>query len=99
MIHRVASALNEILETLFSSGLTRGAVTVAVSFDEFNLDVNISYPGEAMSFSSMAPDIEGMLEDKDCLPKMSGFLTTTWADKVQSREEQGRCCIDLHFDH
>lgn len=61
--------------------------------------LKISYPGELMAFPSMAPEAEQMLEDRDQLPQMAGFLTLAWADNVKSGEQQGRCSIDLHFDH
>jgi xanthine permease XanP len=99
VIDRAASSLTEMLEALLCSGLAKGGATTEVSFDEFNLDIRISYTGDRMVFPDAAPPPEGMLEDRSCLHQMAGYLTMAWADRVQSVEQDGLCRIDLHFDH
>lgn len=99
VIHRATAALNELLETATAHGLAERQLEVAVSFDEFNLDVDIRYDGTLMQFSSTRPSDADLLGDESALAGLSGFLIRQYADRLESEEVHGRCRIRLHFDH
>src|SRR5215831_758067 len=48
VIMRATAALNEFVESAAALGLVNGKAQVEVSFDEFNLDMDIRYNGELM---------------------------------------------------
>ena len=50
VIDRALSAMNEFIEAAAVRKLARDKVDIKVSFDEFNLDVDISYEGDLMCF-------------------------------------------------
>jgi xanthine permease XanP len=99
VINRAGSAINETLESVTSSSLARGPLKVAVSFDEFNLDVEIYYTGAPMVFPDTKPSEEEILTSPDGLVKLSGFLIRMNADKVESDLKDGLCRIRLHYNH
>jgi NCS2 family nucleobase:cation symporter-2 len=99
VIMRATAALNEFSESAASLDLVKGKAQVEVSFDEFNLDLDIRYDGEAMEFSSRRPTEDALLADEKAVANLSGFLIRQYADRVSSEVVNGRCRVQLHFDH
>lgn len=97
VISRAASAINEVLES--SSSNAQGPLQVAVSFDEFNLDVEISYAGTPLVFPCARPSAEELLACPENLRKLSGFLIRMHADRVDSDVKDGVCHVRLHYNH
>ena len=79
--------------------LVKGKAQVEVSFDEFNLDMDIRYDGELMEFPSRRPTEEALLVHDKAVANLSGFLIRKYADRVRSEVVNGRCRVQLHFDH
>ena len=71
----------------------------AVSFDEFNLDVDTRYTGKLMEFPALSPTEGALLEDETALAGLSGFLIRQYADRLKYESLNGVCWIQLHFDH
>jgi NCS2 family nucleobase:cation symporter-2 len=77
----------------------KGAAKVDVSFDEFNLDVDIRYQGEPMGFPTDRPTADSLLAEPAAVASLSGFLIRQYADRVVVETVNGRCHLRLHFDH
>ena len=99
VISRAASAINETLEVAASKSITQGPLRVAASFDEFNLDVEISYTGVPLAFPDMKPSEEEILLSPEGHAKLSLFLIRWYADKVDLHTKDGLCRIRLHYNH
>ena len=99
VINKVQSALNEFVEVAAEQNLVRGAVTMEVNFDEYNLDVDIQYRGRHIEVSELRPSPEELCERPEALAQLSGFLIRQFADKVSSQEKDGGCHLRLHFEH
>lgn len=99
VIAHAASDINEVFESTTASSLVDGPLQVAVSFDEFNLDVDISYKGRAMPFPNTSPSGEEMLASPDSIARMSGFIVRKRTDRVESDEKGGIARIRLHYIH
>jgi len=99
VILRATAALNEFVESAAALGLVNGKAQVEVSFDEFNLDVNIRYDGELMELPSRRPTEEALLTDHKAVTSLSGFLIRQYADRVKADMSDGQCRIQMHFDH
>ncbi|HWP60391.1 MAG TPA: solute carrier family 23 protein [Candidatus Acidoferrales bacterium] len=99
VIYNATAALNELLESLSMPQFAQGKVQIAVGFDEFNLDIDISYSGEPMEFPGARPSRAELLADDQGMAKLAGFLVQQYADRVRSDIANGRCRIQLHFDH
>jgi NCS2 family nucleobase:cation symporter-2 len=76
-----------------------GKAQVEVTFDEFNLDMDIRYNGELMEFPSGRPTEDALLADEKAVVSLSGFLIRQYADRVKAETANGRCRIQMHFDH
>jgi xanthine permease XanP len=99
VIMRATGALNEFVESAASLDLVKGKAKVEVSFDEFNLDMDIRYDGELMEFPSRGPTQDALLADDKGVASLSGFLIRQYADRVSSEVVNGHCQIQFHFDH
>jgi NCS2 family nucleobase:cation symporter-2 len=100
VIMRAAAALNEFVESVTTLGVLNGKAQAEVTFDEFNLDVDIRYDGELMEFPSGRP-AEAILfaADRTAVVSLSGYFIRQYADSVTAETEDGRCWVHLHFDH
>lgn len=99
VISRASAAINETLEAADAKSSAHGPLQTAVSFDEFNLDVEITYTGEPMVIPKSRPSEEDILESPDGLAQLSLFLIQQNTDKVESHEKNGLCHIKLHYNH
>jgi NCS2 family nucleobase:cation symporter-2 len=99
VIRHVAAAVNECYEIAVGSGLTSGPVTVTAKFDEFSLDVDVSYDGRLMLFSTLQPSKSEVVRDPSGVVRLAGFLVQQLATRVTSSEKNGRTRVMLHFEH
>lgn len=91
--------LAQSIETLMSSGVAAGPLVVEASFDEFNLDLRVSYDGEQLELPEMRPSLEEILGSDEGERKLAGFLLRRSADRVAARRVGNRATILFHFDH
>ena len=99
VIYRAISAMNEFFESVSTLGLTKGKIKADVSFDEFNLDIDLRYEGMLMEFPTMRPTETDLLRDEKATVKLSGFIITHYVDTVKSDLKDGLCRVLFHFDH
>lgn len=99
VIGRAAAAINETFETAEAGAAVQGPIQVVVSFDEFNLDVEMTYNGTPMVFTDVKPTEEEVLLSPEGVSRLSLFLIHENADKVESRVKNGLCHIRLHYNH
>ncbi|MDM0014586.1 solute carrier family 23 protein [Variovorax sp. J22P168] len=99
VIERAKFNLVQSIETIISSGVATGPLEVEAAFDEFNLDLRVSYAGEALELPEARPSVEEIIESEDGERKLAGFLLRRFADRVTSRRNGDRSTIGFHFDH
>jgi len=99
VIYRAISVINEFLESVTNLKLAKGNLKVMVSFDEFNLDVNIFYDGILMELPDNRPSEDELLKGGHAFIRLSGFLIRSQVDKVKSSIKDAKCHIHFHFDH
>ncbi len=99
IVYRAASVINEFLESAARSGISKEDLKVHVTFDEFNLDVYISYNGLPVTFSEKQPSATELLQDENPLPALSNFLMSKNTDSIKSSVKDEQCRVHFHFDH
>lgn len=99
IIDRAASALTEVVETVIGLKLANGSVRVLATFDEFSLDLDISYSGKLMPFpKEEAPVPDFSMEDDD-FAILSAQMVSRMVDRVKAACKGNECTISLHLDH
>lgn len=99
VVAKATSALNELMETLQAQALIQGPLLIDASFEEFNLNVDVSYQGELLEISKQRPTEKELLEDDAAFIRLSGFLLTKFADKISSEHKNGHCHVHFNFQH
>lgn len=99
VIDRAKSAMNEFVEAVSLLEPSINRIDAEVSFDEFNLDIDMRYDGETMEFPVQRPTDADLLEDERAVAKLAGFLIRNYVDRIKSDRINGRCRVQLHLEH
>lgn len=99
VIERARFNLMQSIELLADSGVTAGMLMVAASFDEFSLDVRVSYEGAPLVLSERRPTNEEIIDSCDGQYQLAGYMLRNLADRVQVNHRSGRTTVAFHFDH
>ena len=76
-----------------------GPIRLEVGFDEFVIDVTISYSGQALEFPLQPPSHDEIIEAEAGHRRLAGFLIRQYADRVRAVERGEQMAVRLHFDH
>jgi xanthine permease XanP len=99
VIERASFNLTQSIETIVEACAPASALEVEASFDEFNLDVRVSWAGPPLELPERRPTNEEIMDSEDGHRRLAGFLLRRQADRVQSSHRQGRSTVLFHFDH
>jgi xanthine permease XanP len=96
---RVEFAVQQAVEAIVEYCRVRGPITLAVSYDEFDVDAKLSYDGIAMELPDWAPSHDELLETEDGPRRLAGFMVRRQADRAMSIVDHGATVLSLHFKH
>ena len=99
VITRVEFAVQQAVEAIIEFCHVKGPITLAISYDEFDIDAKLSYDGIAMELPDRPPSQDELLETEDGPRRLSGFLVGRQADRALSIVERDATVLDLHFKH
>lgn len=98
VIDRASFNLQQAIETIVDGCAPQDPLRIEASFDEFNLDLRISYTGVPLEMPEKRPSNEEIMAD-DGEHKLAGFMLRRYADRVSSSYRTDRVTILFHFDH
>jgi len=99
VIDRASFNLTQSIETIVEGCEPQGALEIAASFDEFNLDLRVSYLGPPLDLPDKRPTNQEIMESEEGQRKLAGFMLRRHADRVLATHRAGRSTIHFHFDH
>ena len=99
VVKRATYAALQLLEAVEENCWRGGPITVEASFDEFNLNIRVSYQGEALEFPDRRPSNEQIRDSDNGVRLLAGFMLRRNADRVRSDAKDGRALVHFHFDH
>jgi len=99
VIFNAATAMNEIMESINSFELTDKEVKMEVSFDEFNLDIIVTYKGIPFEFPDKKPTKEDLIKDESAALKLSAFMIKRFPDSLKTEHKEDNVKLILHFNH
>ena len=94
-----ASASGVALEVIFDQGHESRPVIVEAVFDEYNLDISLTYEGEPIELSDKRPSDQEIRESEVGASKLAGYLIRRNADRVNVIHTAARATVKLHFEH
>jgi NCS2 family nucleobase:cation symporter-2 len=98
IIRKAASAMSESMEAIIALNGNEVPVEMKASFDEFHLDVGITYSGKPLTKARSLPSIEDMVDEKSCV-EMSMFMVQKYCDRCFLEQHHGANVMKLHFVH
>jgi len=99
VIERAGFNLAQSIETIASIGVVNGVLEVAASFDEFRLDLRVSYDGPLPELPDKRPTNEEIIASEEGERRLAGFMLRRLADRVSASQKGARSVIVFHFDH
>jgi len=99
VIGRSVFAANQLVEAVTESFWKSGPLALQASFDEFNLDLRLSYQGEGLEFPDRRPSDQEIRETDEGMRRLAGFMLRHNADRIRSEAHDGTATVHFHFDH
>jgi len=99
VIRRAVFGVTQLAETVIENCNPQGPLAIEASFDEFNLEVHVSYVGDLLELPESRPTDREIRESEDGTRRLAGFMLRRNADRAQSMRQNGRAIIHFHFDH
>ncbi|MFL5030406.1 MAG: uracil-xanthine permease family protein [Xanthobacteraceae bacterium] len=96
---RVAFGIKQAVETIREHCDPQGPIAVEARFDEFNLDVRITYRGAPLEFPDQRPSSLDIIETDSGHLRLAGFLLRQNADRVRTWAKDGASVLEFHFEH
>src|SRR5262249_35608412 len=93
VIDRASFNLAQSIETIVDSCEPDGPLEITASFDEFNLDVRVSYDGAPIELPERRPSNEEIMASEEGQRRLAGFMLRRHADRVQASHRGGRSTI------
>jgi xanthine permease XanP len=96
---RVAFGIEQAIETIAEHCEPQGPVVVEAHFDEFNLDVKITYRGAPLELPDRRPSDRDIIETDAGYRQLAGFMLRRNADRVRTSVKDGASVLEFHFEH
>lgn len=101
-VQRVRQAVWEAFDLVAHSNHIRAQqpwLEVQTRFDDYALRVRFIYEGVPLPVAESAPPSpDDMLDDPEAAARLSGYLLSRLARRVQISRREERCMLDLYFD-
>jgi NCS2 family nucleobase:cation symporter-2 len=99
VISRATFGVNQLVEAVAENCWRGGTLVLEASFDEFSLDVRLTYEGEALEFPDRRPTENEIIASEEGARRLAGFMLRHNADRIRSEARGGRAQVLFHFDH
>jgi NCS2 family nucleobase:cation symporter-2 len=99
VIERATFNLTQSVETIVDGCAPDGPLEIRASFDEFRLDLQVSYNGPPLELPERRPSPEEIIASEEGQRRLAGFMLRRYADRVSSTHRGGRSTILFQFDH
>ena len=99
VIERAKFNLVQSVETILEGCNPHGPLEIEASFDEFNVDIRVSYLGAPLALPETRPSKAEIIASEEGGRALAGFLLRRLADRVGASHKAGRSTILFHFDH
>lgn len=99
VIERAIFGTAQAEESVVAHCNVHGPVEVEAAFDEFNLDVRLSWVGGELVIPDKRPSEEEIRETEQGLLMLAGFLIQRNADRVRASRKGDRAVLEFHFQH
>jgi NCS2 family nucleobase:cation symporter-2 len=94
---RAEFAVLQAVEAIVAFAGVTAPVTCEVSYDEFDIDVLLSYRGHPLNLSDPRPSADEIVESDEGAARLAGFLIRHQTDDAKMSVEDGTAKLRLNF--
>jgi len=98
VVSRATDAIYEFVTNAGNLQLRSPKVQINTEFDEYRLDVEISYEGLPVELAEEMPDLEAIASGRG-IAALSGYIVRQYSDRVRVKQDGETCTVLLHFEH
>ena len=99
VVDRVDFAVQQAIETIANFCGVEGSINFKIGYDEFDIDVSLSYRGAPLELFDALPTQEEILESEHGVQRLAGYLIKRRSDNIQVRSSEDKVTISMHFKH
>jgi len=99
IVERAIFGTAQACESIAEHCNAKGPITVEASFDEFNLDVRMTYQGDPLTLEESRPSVDEIRDTDEGMRRLAGFLLKRNADSVRTYCSAGKSTIEFRFHH
>ena len=99
VIHKATIVIGELLKSLVRLELVRGTIRVVATFDEFNVDVDVTHNGRLIEFPVTRPAPKELLASEQALTRLSGYLIAQRVDRIRATASDDLRQVQFQLDH
>jgi xanthine permease XanP len=99
VVSRVEFAAQQAAEAIVEHCRPSGPIAIEVGYDEFDIDMTMTYTGEPLELTGQLPTQDEILESDDGVRRLAAFLIMQRSDKVRASASGGVATLALHFRH
>jgi len=99
VMDRAEHALIHYIEGAVGLNPVQTDYKINANFDEFLLNLEISYQGKPLNLSGRPPDPRTLLESDDGLDQLEGYFVRHYSDRVSEERYGDAVHVKLGFDH
>ena len=99
VVTRVEFAVQQAVEAIVDHCRPTGPIAIEISYDEFDIDVALTYPGRPLEPTGQLPTQDEILESDEGAQRLAAFLILQRSDKVNAAANGGVATLALHFRH
>jgi xanthine permease XanP len=99
VISRVEFAAQQAAEAIVEYCRPSGPIAVEIGYDEFDIDMTMTYSGNPLALTGQLPTQDEILESEEGACRLAAFLIMQRSDKVQASASGGVATLALHFRH
>jgi xanthine permease XanP len=99
VITHASWAICQVIEAVADNCWRNGPLVIEICFDEFNLDVSMSYEGELLEFPEQRPSEDEIVHSDGGVRRLAGYMLRHIADRARSEMRGARAILKFHFDH
>ena len=99
VMERAIFGTAQAVESIAGHCHARGPISIGASFDEYNLDIRISYEGDPFMIQDRRPTDSEIRDSEDGVRRLAGFMIRQNADRVRTTTKDGRAVLEFHYQH
>jgi xanthine permease XanP len=99
VVTRVEFVVQQAAEAIVEYCRPSGSIEVEIGYDEFDIDVTMTYSGKPLELTGQLPTQDEILETEEGPGRLAAFLIVQRSDKVKASAADGTATLALHFRH